>query len=423
MAELKRNIYLNLAGSVAPILLGVALTPYLWSSLGAEKFGILTLIWAVIGYFSLFDMGTGRALTYKLSAAHLETRGVRSEIVSTGLVFTILVGAAGGYLVSVAANPSLMKILNLSPDFIDDALLAFKIAAYGAFLTTINSGIRGSFEGINMFRESNINKTLIGIFMFVGPALSIYLGFTNIWQATLVIIISRSGLVLYSLTRLSPYLSYAGIFRASNYISLFQYGGWITITGIIGPLMIYGDRFIVSAASSPEMLAYYAIPQEVLQRLLIIPAAICGALFPHFTKLSPIERKVGYKSYIIKIFSIMLALCITLVLLYRPVASHFISSNFSNSTFYAFSIISVGIIVNSVALVPYTLLHALGMPRVTASFHLLELVVYLPVLWILTQKFGIIGASIAWTLRVALDLALLHFFTAKMLNKFRGTVQ
>ena len=37
--------------------------PFLIKGLGEEKFGILSLAWVVIGYFSLFDFGIGRTLT------------------------------------------------------------------------------------------------------------------------------------------------------------------------------------------------------------------------------------------------------------------------------------------------------------------------------------------------------------------------
>ena len=61
MSQLKINVLLNLAG-YNPCSGRATFTPYIYQHLDAEQFGILTLIWAIIGYFSLFDMGAGRAL-------------------------------------------------------------------------------------------------------------------------------------------------------------------------------------------------------------------------------------------------------------------------------------------------------------------------------------------------------------------------
>src|SRR5215470_6216410 len=60
---LAKNTLWNLIGSGAPMLVAVFCIPTLIRGLGKERFGVLTLAWALIGYASLFDLGLGRALT------------------------------------------------------------------------------------------------------------------------------------------------------------------------------------------------------------------------------------------------------------------------------------------------------------------------------------------------------------------------
>src|SRR3546814_17386387 len=90
--SLKKNTGWNLAGSGVPLLVGLFSVPYLVKNLGVEAFGILTLIWALIGYFSLFDFGLGRALTQQIAKrlntsavtqVRSEERRVGTECVST----------------------------------------------------------------------------------------------------------------------------------------------------------------------------------------------------------------------------------------------------------------------------------------------------------------------------------------------------
>src|SRR5690606_533239 len=73
--------------------------------------------------------------------------------------------------------------------------------------------------------------------------------------------------------------------------SVISYGGWITVSGIIGPLMVYGDRFLISTIVGPEALPSYAIPQEALQRLLIIPAALAVTAFPTMASTRSVEER------------------------------------------------------------------------------------------------------------------------------------
>ena len=107
--------------------------------------------------------------------------------------------------------------------------------------------------------------------------------------------------------------------------------------------------------------------------------------------------------------------CISAALAY-PVLSWWISIEFAQKSLLIVLILSVGIWLNSLALVPYTLLHAHGNPRLTAFFHMGELVFYILVLWLLTTRFGLEGASLAWVIRVMLDLVLLHIAANKFLH-------
>jgi O-antigen/teichoic acid export membrane protein len=58
-----KNTMYNLFGYGLPLLVAVLLIPPLIKGLGEEKFGILSLSWVIVGYFSFFDFGIGRALT------------------------------------------------------------------------------------------------------------------------------------------------------------------------------------------------------------------------------------------------------------------------------------------------------------------------------------------------------------------------
>ena len=70
--KLAKNTLWNLLGQGVPLLVALLTIPHLIQGLGIDRFGVLSLAWMVIGYFSLFDMGLGRALT-KLVAEKLGT--------------------------------------------------------------------------------------------------------------------------------------------------------------------------------------------------------------------------------------------------------------------------------------------------------------------------------------------------------------
>src|SRR4051812_5597637 len=64
---LARNTALNVAGQAVPLIAALVAIPWLIRGLGADRFGVLTLAWATIGYFGLVDLGLGRALTHAVA--------------------------------------------------------------------------------------------------------------------------------------------------------------------------------------------------------------------------------------------------------------------------------------------------------------------------------------------------------------------
>ena len=54
---LARNALLNLIGQAVLLLVGVVCVPLVIRGLGTERFGLLSLAWVILGYFSIFGLG------------------------------------------------------------------------------------------------------------------------------------------------------------------------------------------------------------------------------------------------------------------------------------------------------------------------------------------------------------------------------
>jgi O-antigen/teichoic acid export membrane protein len=416
--SLRKNTLWNLAGSGLPLIAAVGLIPFILNRLGAEAFGVLTLIWALIGYFSLFDMGVGRALTYELSKLRVANneRSI-SLTLKAGLLLTLAAGLLGAAVMLILAPQLATQWLKISPNLQKDTQLAFQIAALGVIPTTITSGLRGALEGLERFASSNINKIVLGFCVFVLPALSILIHGNQLWIMTSYLVLVRVVVVFLAAFQLRKYLLIPIISGIKKHIKpLLNYGAWITVTGIVGPLMVYGDRFFVSAAVGAALLPLYAIPQEGLQRLLMIPNALCGALLPKFAAMQTRDVRALYSQNYQRVTVVMFGICLFASALAYPALAWWLSVDFAQKALPIVLVLSLGIWLNSIALVPVTLVLAKGNPRTVAVFHILELIFYSATLWWLATSYGLIGAAWAWVGRVALDLGLLHIAAKKILK-------
>lgn len=109
-----RNTALYFTGPVLVGLIAVVSLPFIIRGSGAEAFGIFSLALVVLGYFSLFDLGLGRATT-KFAAGCLggQSQGRLASVVWTSLALQLLLGILGGIVLAAAVSVLVKDIFNM----------------------------------------------------------------------------------------------------------------------------------------------------------------------------------------------------------------------------------------------------------------------------------------------------------------------
>lgn len=419
--SLKRNTVWNLFGAGAPLFVGVFTIPYLISKLGVEAFGVLTLIWALIGYFSLFDFGLGRALTQQIAAKR--SVGLTEQIPSlmkAGLLFTMTTGLIGGIFLAVLASKLSESWLNISANLQESSLHSLVIASIGIPFTTATTGFRGILEAFEDFKTVNILRVILGVANFALPALTVFIYGPILEYTVASLIVARLSILILHFLLVNKKLSIGWInkkLKFSDMRNLWQFGIWMTISNVIGPLMVTADRFIISSVLGAAFLAYYTVPFEALIRILIIPGALTAALFPKITSLIPIDLSAAKKMYV-KSVSFVTIILIPVVLT-TILGAHFglslwLGTDFADKAWLVTVILAIGICFNGMAQIPHAVIQAAGNVRLTALIHLMELILYIPLLFVSLKFFGITGAAVAWMLRAGADFFILRIFAKRI---------
>ena len=408
--SLRNNTLWNIGGNAIPLLVGALTIPFLIPRLGLERFGILTLLWTVIGYFSLFDFGIGRALTQQL--ASLRGSGNLQEIPQTvraGMEFTGLTGLLGCGVLMMIAYPLCYFGLGITANLQDEVFWSFMIAAIGIPFATMSNGLRGVLEGYEKFQASNWARMLLGLSIFLFPALAVMFHGNSLVTVTAWLVVARVlsfVLFLVLVLRLPSRRFWLAQILQGTRRKLFGFGAWMALSNLVSPLLVSADRFVISSLLGASVVAFYTLPFEFLVRLLILPAALGSTLLPSLAR-----DRVAYADRARDTFrksTRMLAMamaffCICAALLAYPLMDRFISADFASRAWVPAVILSIGVWVNGIAYLPYTALHASGQAKSTAILHCLEFVFYIPILLLLVHWLGINGAALAWTLRTTVD--------------------
>ena len=420
--HLTRNVLWNLLGAAAPLLVAIAAIPVLIDGLGITRFGVLTITWMVVGYFSLFDLGLGRALT-KLVAEKLG-KGQEKEIpklIWTGMLLMVALGVFGALVIAILSPWLVSNVLNIPLELQPETLVAFYLLAASVPIVISSTGLQGILEAHQRFGLINAVRIPLGISTFLGPVL--VLPFSNsLTPVVAVLVIARllSWLAFVALClRVEPVLRHSINIDRAMFRPLISFGGWMTVSNIISPLMVNLDRFLIGAVLTMAAVSYYATPYEVVIRLLIIPGALMGVMFPAFTTILTQDKDRAaflYGKTIKYIFLLLFPAVLVIVTFANEGLNLWLGSEFADNSTLVLQILAVGVFLNAHASVPFGLVQSAGRPDLTAKLHLLELPLYLLILWLLLNAYGIVGVALAWLLRVAVDTAILFIMVNRQVT-------
>jgi O-antigen/teichoic acid export membrane protein len=420
--SIAKNTIYNLLGYGIPLLFAVVLIPLLIKGLGTERFGILNLAWIVIGYFSFFDFGIGRALT-KIIAEKIGTSQTEEiPVIFWTSFFLMLFASIIGTILLLFITPVLVyKFFNISYSLQTESLKTFYLLALSVPIVTTTAGIRGFLEAYQKFWIINVIRTFLGVFSFLGPLLCLFFTTSLFWVVLFLIFVRLVVWLFYLLEcfKLNNKLKQKLFFDYNLIKPILKLSGWITVSNIIVPIIVYLDRFLIGALVSATAIAYYATPYEVISKLLLIPGALTVVLFPAFSanyiNQPDFTRKLTAKAtkYI---FLLMYPIVLIIITFANDGLSVWLGNKFAENSTLILQLLAAGALINSLAYIPFTFLQGIGRPDITAIVNLVELPVYLLAMWFTIKYKGINGAAFVWLLRMIVDAFVLFSFEQKCIN-------
>ena len=138
----------------------------------------------------------------------------------------------------------------------------------------------------------------------------------------------------------------------------------------------------------------------------MIPGAITSVLFPAFAALSVMDTNKLHLTYDRGIrFCFMLVFpAIFVIFLFAPEGLRlWLRPVFAEKSTLLLRWVAIGILVNSVAQIPFALLQAADRPDLPGKLHLIEAPLYLTALTAGIKMYGLPGAAAVWALRLIIE--------------------
>ncbi len=418
-SSIASNSLLNLLGQILPLLVGMAAIPPVLHGLGVEQFGILSLAWIILGYFSLFDFGLGRATTKLVAEQVVRNTGTSGASETARLIWSsvflhLALGVVAGLVLWFGKRVAVCDLLGIPAASAAITIDVVAILALSLPAVLGAAALRGILEGTQRFGLVNGVKCVAGSLVFLAPLICVHAGW-GLREIVLAILAVRiAALLAYLIVTfvVFPEMRSFPALSRSSMKSLASYAGWVAVSNFISPLLAYLERFmLVAVLASTRVLTLYSAPYEVVSRIAIIPASLAAALFPVMATCdaradSKKEQALYLRSTKI-LFLGLLPVLATLSLFAYPLLEAWLGRGFGGECTHVLRVLCAAFLANALAYLPYTLLYAKGRPDIKAKLDLLELPLFMAAAWLLIGRYGLAGAAYAKLFIAVLDAAAL----------------
>jgi O-antigen/teichoic acid export membrane protein len=285
---LRRNALANVIGRIVTAVLWVAVTPLVLGRLGADRFGVWSIFFALIASAAVLDLGVsniaGRFVALGRGSQDLGmVRAAIRRAVAAGVVFGLIWS-----VVCVLARGPIMQLFGVAPEMRAEVGAALLALATSLALFAPAQALQGVLVGFQRLDLANLSQvsgvvlhvaalaaTLLAGHGLVGAAMAGVLG-----QA---IALTTAGIAVLLLVRRLP----AGNARSSvSWRQMLSFGATVQVTNAFISGQQNTPRFLLGALGSLGLVAQFELGARVATAMWSIPTLILGAVIPAAARAS-----------------------------------------------------------------------------------------------------------------------------------------
>ena len=395
----------NLVANVVPLIVALVTIPLYLSYIGEERFGVFAIIMAFLTYFSFMDVGLGRAVSRRIAQLHEATDLERSDVLWTTILSSIVLGVIAGLLLWVCAGYLVGTQVEITPEVRLEAQRAVAYVALSFPLLLPVASLIGALHARYHYKQANNTLLISNSLCQVIPLLIAYMGWIDVSILVLATLGIKlvSSLILMKLCHSLIPLVATPFFSKKEFLGMVNYGGWISLVGMVAPLLTTIDRVVIAWISGARFVTYYVVPYDLVSKVMVISGSLSSALFPRLVSAQPEEAVELSISGTRTLMSIMTPVIIMSVALIGVFLELWVGPSIAEKAKHIPEVLLLGLWVNALVVPTYIRHLARLNPRTILIIFLIEIPIYLGALILGLEYFGILGAAFAWTFRVVLD--------------------
>lgn len=386
--------------------MGLVFVPVYIHYLGVEAYGLMGIFAMMQIWLTLLDMGMMPALSREMACVTgdpTKAQSIRNllrtiEIIAVGIaIFMALsIWLASGWLAS-----DWLRVDKLP---ISTVVNALGIMGFVAGLRFVENIYTSSLIGLQRQVVLNVTTSLmatirgvgaVGILIWMSPTLEAFF----LWQGFISII--TVGLYVYIVYKSLPASPMPGRFSLSALNGIRHFAaGTLTIT-FLGFMLSQTDKLILSKLLSLEEFGFYTLAFTIASAVRLLAKPVDQSVYPRLTVLYQQQNESALTETYHKanqLTVVLLGSCGIWLAFFGETILNLWTQNqmLSQHTYQIMWILTIGMVANGLLNGPFYLQMASGKTGLLVKVNLVMVPLFVPLVYLLTTKFGAIGAGIAW---------------------------
>ncbi len=397
--SLRRNSSYSSALSVIRLAVSVASIPILTRGLGLKKYGVWVVLLSVFNLSALLQPGLSPATSYYL-AQTTHDRDLRSRIAGASLLLFAGSGVLVGSGIAIASNPITSRLFHGMSERAD-AASAMRLIGLTVFLQYIRQWLMSVESGIQRFDLQAWAEGAGAVLLYGGLSVVVLAGYGLLAMA--------EWLVLATVGTILVHFYFCAVRSGSKVVlkyewdpqwarTILRFGSrqWISLlsSGFFGQV----DKLIVNGALGPSAAGLYAVGTSVSGRINELSAAPLQVVVPALAESrskgdEPRLQHIYGSSFRLNALAAF-GLCAIVMVFAQPLAALLTPTN-APKTVVVLRVLAYAYGMFSIGATGYYSSQGLGWPMMNARWGLIGGFLFLVVLSIAVDRFGLVGA--AWS--------------------------
>lgn len=394
-----RNSLQNLLGGVIPAVATLVTIPFIVRELGDANFGVLTMVTAIMGYFAVLDINvTAASVKYVAEYHALQERDRLDQTLSFGLVVYLLIGIVGMVLLYAGSDFIARRLFSVPVTTLPVVADCLRLTALGFLIGQVQTYVQSIPQALQRYDLTAKIEIVFGVLIPVLTVGLLALGY-GLYEVVLLRIIAgvlNLAVLLVIARRLLPS---ARLVWPSGEIArrIGAFSGYAYLSRMAAITYAHLDKLIIGAFVGPTLLTLYVVPATLVGRMANLTNRLGSTFYPAASALSAkndlrtLEQTYFDVSRYLAFLNVLIAL---LFMLFAPeILYYWMGERYVSEGAPILRLVAMGMLFDSLTVMPSLLVNGLGHPRVTGVFAITRAALGLSLMTLFLNEFGIRGAA------------------------------